>query len=61
MQLAERAAYCDAYCDAMNRVIAALHGMDFAARGLTDCDRPCNHFERQISRQRPHAALRRRP
>jgi len=46
MQPTERAAYYDA----MNRVIAALHSVDFAARGLADYGRPGNYFERQIGR-----------
>ncbi|GAA3991776.1 phosphotransferase [Comamonas faecalis] len=36
--------------DEMNRVIAALHSVDFAARGLADYGRPGNYFERQIGR-----------
>lgn len=36
--------------DEMNRVIAALHQVDFAALGLADYGRPGNYFERQISR-----------
>ncbi|MHA7602780.1 phosphotransferase family protein, partial [Alicycliphilus sp. T452] len=36
--------------DEMNRVIAALHRVDFAARGLADYGRPGNYFERQIGR-----------
>ena len=34
----------------MNRVIAALHKVDFAAIGLSDYGRPGNYFERQIGR-----------
>ena len=34
----------------MNRVIAALHGVDVAAAGLADYGRPGNYFERQIGR-----------
>ncbi len=34
----------------MNRVMAALHQVDFAAVGLADYGRPGNYFERQISR-----------
>lgn len=39
-----------AYYDEMNRVIAALHGVDHAAVGLGDYGRPGNYFERQITR-----------
>jgi len=46
MQPAQRAAYYDE----MNRVIAALHSVDFAARGLADYGKPGNYFERQIGR-----------
>jgi aminoglycoside phosphotransferase (APT) family kinase protein len=34
----------------MNRVIAALHRVDYAALGLTDFGKPGNYFERQIGR-----------
>jgi aminoglycoside phosphotransferase (APT) family kinase protein len=34
----------------MNRVISALHMVDFAERGLADYGRPGNYFERQIGR-----------
>lgn len=34
----------------MNRVIAALHKVDYAARGLADYGKPGNYFERQIDR-----------
>ena len=34
----------------MNRVIAALHQVDFAAVGLADYGKPGNYFERQIAR-----------
>ena len=34
----------------MNRVIAALHGVDFAAIGLADYGKPGNYFSRQIDR-----------
>lgn len=34
----------------MNRIIAALHQVDFAAIGLADYGRPGNYFSRQISR-----------
>lgn len=40
----------DAYYDEMNRVISALHTVDFAARGLADYGKPGNYFERQIGR-----------
>ena len=39
-----------AYFDEMNRVIAALHGVDPAAVGLADYGRPGNYFARQINR-----------
>jgi aminoglycoside phosphotransferase (APT) family kinase protein len=34
----------------MNRVIAALHQVDYGARGLGDYGRPGNYFARQIAR-----------
>ncbi len=34
----------------MNRVIAALHKVDFAAKGLAGYGKPGNYFERQIGR-----------
>jgi aminoglycoside phosphotransferase (APT) family kinase protein len=34
----------------MNRVIAALHKVKFAGRGLADYGKPSNYFERQIGR-----------
>jgi aminoglycoside phosphotransferase (APT) family kinase protein len=34
----------------MNRVIAALHGIDYAAIGLADYGKPGNYFARQIDR-----------
>ena len=34
----------------MNRVISALHKVNFAERGLADYGRPGNYFERQIGR-----------
>ena len=34
----------------MNRVIAELHKVDYAARGLQDYGKPGNYFERQIGR-----------
>jgi aminoglycoside phosphotransferase (APT) family kinase protein len=43
---AERAAIYDE----MNRVIAALHAVDFKAIGLADYGRPGNYFARQIDR-----------
>lgn len=43
---AERAAHYDE----MNRVIAALHQVDFKARGLEAYGKPGNYFERQIGR-----------
>ncbi|RKJ94219.1 phosphotransferase [Alicycliphilus denitrificans] len=46
LQPAERAAIYDE----MNRVIAALHTVDFAARGLAGYGKPGNYFERQIGR-----------
>src|SRR6476469_8410482 len=36
--------------DEMNRVIAALHTVDFSARGLAGYGKPGNYFERQIGR-----------
>ncbi len=39
-----------AYYNEMNRVIAALHGVDYTAVGLGDYGRPGNYFERQITR-----------
>ncbi len=36
--------------DEMNRVIAALHKVDFAAIGLVDYGKPGNYFARQIGR-----------
>src|SRR5262245_57248991 len=36
--------------DEMNRVIAALHRIDYAGAGLGDFGRPGNYFERQIAR-----------
>ena len=36
--------------DEMNRVLAALHTVDFAACGLSDYGKPGNYFERQIGR-----------
>jgi aminoglycoside phosphotransferase (APT) family kinase protein len=43
---AERAAIYDE----MNRVIAALHRVDYAQRGLSDYGKPGNYFARQIDR-----------
>jgi aminoglycoside phosphotransferase (APT) family kinase protein len=39
-----------AYYDAMNRVIAALHRVDYAALGVADFGKPGNYFQRQIDR-----------
>jgi aminoglycoside phosphotransferase (APT) family kinase protein len=36
--------------DEMNRVIAALHSVDYQAVGLADYGKPGNYFERQIGR-----------
>jgi aminoglycoside phosphotransferase (APT) family kinase protein len=36
--------------DEMNRVLAALHTLDYAARGLGDYGKPGNYFARQIKR-----------
>jgi aminoglycoside phosphotransferase (APT) family kinase protein len=36
--------------DEMNRVISALHKVDFAERGLAGYGKPGNYFERQIGR-----------
>jgi aminoglycoside phosphotransferase (APT) family kinase protein len=36
--------------DEMNRVIAKLHQVDYAAIGLADYGKPGNYFERQINR-----------
>ena len=36
--------------DEMNRVIAALHSVDFQAIGLADHGKPGNYFARQIDR-----------
>jgi aminoglycoside phosphotransferase (APT) family kinase protein len=36
--------------DEMNRVVAALHNVDYAAIGLADYGKPGNYFERQIGR-----------
>src|SRR6202162_2045124 len=36
--------------DEMNRVIAALHRVDYAAAGLADYGKPGNYFARQIGR-----------
>lgn len=38
------------YFDEMNRVIAALHSVDYKAAGLGDYGRPSNYFARQIGR-----------
>jgi len=34
----------------MNRVIAALHSVDYASIGLADYGKPGNYFARQIGR-----------
>jgi aminoglycoside phosphotransferase (APT) family kinase protein len=39
-----------AYFDAMNATLATLHGIDYAAIGLSDYGRPGNYFARQIDR-----------
>ena len=39
-----------AHYDEMNRVIAALHTVDYKARGLEHYGKPGNYFERQIGR-----------
>ncbi len=39
-----------AYFDAMNQTIARLHGIDYAALGLSDFGRAGNYFARQIAR-----------
>jgi aminoglycoside phosphotransferase (APT) family kinase protein len=46
MEPGERAAIFDE----MNRVIAALHRVDYAAIGLADYGKPGNYFQRQIDR-----------
>ena len=46
MSSAERGAIYDE----MNRVIAALHKVDYKARGLENYGKPGNYFERQIGR-----------
>ena len=46
MTMAQR----DAIYDEMNRVIAALHTVKFADRGLAGYGKPGNYFERQIGR-----------
>lgn len=38
------------YLDAMNKTIAELHGIDYAAIGLGDYGKPGNYFARQIGR-----------
>jgi aminoglycoside phosphotransferase (APT) family kinase protein len=39
-----------AHWDELNRVLAALHRVDFAAVGLADFGKPGNYIERQIAR-----------
>jgi len=46
MEPGERAAIFDE----MNRVIAALHRVDYAAIGLADYGKPGNYFQRQVDR-----------
>jgi aminoglycoside phosphotransferase (APT) family kinase protein len=46
MAASERAALYDE----MNRVMVALHTLDYAAAGLTDYGKPGNYFARQITR-----------
>jgi len=46
MSTRERAAIYDE----MNRVIAALHAVDYAAAGLADFGKPGNYFARQVGR-----------
>ncbi|WP_198971647.1 phosphotransferase [Xylophilus sp. ASV27] len=46
MERAERSAIYDE----MNRVIAALHTVDYTAQGLASYGRPGNYFDRQIGR-----------
>ena len=36
--------------DEMNRVLAALHSVDYVAKGLSDFGKPGNYFERQVRR-----------
>ncbi len=50
MEPAQRAAIYDE----MNRVISALHTVDFAAQGLADYGKSGNYFERQIGRWSKH-------
>ena len=47
-----------AHYDELNRVIAALHRIDYSAAGLADYGRPGNYIERQIARwsKQYHAA-----
>ncbi|MEM7523949.1 MAG: phosphotransferase [Pseudomonadota bacterium] len=44
------AAHRTAMYDDMNRVLAALHSVDYQAVGLTDFGRPGSYFARQLSR-----------
>ncbi len=44
------AAQRTALWDDINRVLAALHRVDYAAIGLADYGRPGNYFERQVAR-----------
>ena len=45
----DRAARGEVYAE-MGRVLAALHGLDFAALGLADFGRPGNYYARQLER-----------
>jgi aminoglycoside phosphotransferase (APT) family kinase protein len=47
---ASGAAERSALYDEMNRVLCALHTLDYAARGLADYGKPGNYFGRQIKR-----------
>jgi aminoglycoside phosphotransferase (APT) family kinase protein len=38
------------YFDAMNQVLANLHGLDYAAMGLADFGRPERYVARQVAR-----------
>ena len=46
VESAERAAMYES----LNRVLAAIHGVDLAKTGLVDYGRPGNYFERQVAR-----------
>jgi aminoglycoside phosphotransferase (APT) family kinase protein len=47
---AANAAERSALYEEMNRVLAALHTLDYGARGLADYGKPGNYFARQIKR-----------